>query len=225
MEPPTRREFLGLSAALFVAACGDDERMPMPGTPPWHMWGDTGVLESTINALGVTTIVGQAQFARINYRRPETWSFFLFAELTSGPVPAVNPAQLFVRIDLSHGIGRSMHQTQGREGSVNESFAFFRFNVPLGQQPGNQAANRKYVTSVQSPLTDDLVATSSRIIDWIPAQDIQVSARLQIEGTTDPGTYRAKVGAFFAPRSHIRPDWFADGPRATQFRGDETGGA
>jgi hypothetical protein len=53
-------------------------------------------------------------------------------------------------------------------------------------------------------------------VEWLPAQDIQCTVRA---GLQNVGTATVEVTSWFAPRSHVRPDWFNE-----QFLGGETNG-
>jgi hypothetical protein len=57
-------------------------------------------------------------------------------------------------------------------------------------------------------------------IEWLPAQDIQCYARASLGPV---GTADIEVSAWFAPRSHVRPDWFRETDES-RFRGGEVDG-
>jgi hypothetical protein len=214
-----RRAFLASSLAL---ACGDSmasrDKVPF-GMPPWHMWGNTARLElqSTPNFGGMAT----KQLVKINYKRPETWSFFFGARVinaaSGGAVLGVH-----VAFDIIIGVGRTMFSTTPNAppgvnalGTTVPAFVRFRFDVgipivPLLNQP-------KWTTTGQPPVMDDstpLVLTPP--VEWLPAQDIQCTVRA---GLQNVGTATVEVTSWFAPRSHVRPDWFNE-----QFLGGETNG-
>jgi hypothetical protein len=62
----------------------------------------------------------------------------------------------------------------------------------------------------------------------IVAQDIQLNVRAQIgiSGALVGYPYNAvcEVTALFAPKTHVRPDWYREGPQEVQFPGGEVGG-
>jgi len=199
-------------------------KAPLPfnqgGNPPWHMWGSTQILEaSSTPAFGGIT---SRQLAKIQYKRPETWSFFFGARILAATVPAGVTLGIHVAFDLIIGVGRTMFDTTAGGlaiGSTIPAFAKFRFTttvplVPVLNQP-------KWRTTGESAVFDDstpLVLPPP--IEWFPAQDIQCSARVQLQSV---GTAKVEVTSWFAPRSHVRPDWFRE-LDAAQFRGAETDG-
>jgi hypothetical protein len=131
-----------------------------------------------------------------------------------------------VLFDVYVGVGRSVLTTQRPDTILVLADAFLDMHwlVPVGTRPGDQAGNIKYATQVTSPLVDDAVATSTHLIDHLVAEDITCRARAFINAGDAAGTTNVQVefGAFFAPNTHIRPDWMA---RSDQFRGGETGGS
>lgn len=187
------------------------------------MWGTSAHL----NADGTATQQSiTRQLGRINYKRPDTWSFLIGARLTGGAVNA-SPGNLLVIIlvDLIVGLGRSNLDThQNPAQAIQQRFAFarFQFNVPVGTAPGQQLNNVKYTTEVLAPPLEDDFPAVRQTIDTIPAQDIQVVASLDKIAAAGGQDVNARVDAYFAPRTHLRPDWFT--VSAGQFLGDETGG-
>lgn len=205
-------------------------------TPPWHLWGTTQTVTTVLTATGAR--VGSTnQLLRINYKRPETWHFLFSARLISGPD---NTATFFSTIDvnweLTTGIGRSalrMHfEPTPTWNGIIPPFERFRFQwgpvstaFPVGAHI--------WSTQSQSPsrtFQGDGPFTVSVPVTEIVAQDIQLQA--QVIGITIPANVAAagqpvavELTAHFAPKNHIRPDWFLQKqPIETQFPGDETGG-
>lgn len=205
--------------------------------PPWHMWGTSAVF--THDGGGDTddfSIVPQ-QLARVSYKRPETFCFWFGARLIP-PTPGGELVQAFgplvIWIDLSFGVGRSVFRTNqpynpnDATSVINRgSFARFVFTAQIGDDllllPG------KFTSQALSPPMDDTAAaTTARTIDTITAQDIQCSAEMGILGGFG-FPLAVEVTSFFAPRSHMRPEWFEAmppmaAPRALKYRGNETGG-
>jgi len=231
-----RRTFLALSAVPL--ACGGEAdmswRSPLPfgqgGLAPWHMWGTSAVV--TVPNIGLAIAPSTQQLARINYKRPETWSFLFAAELLQAPTVLVNLVVL-VEFELIVGIGRSVLKISSNDdvsaptGNVNQGFVRFAWVIPGGGVPA-PAAQLKWTTVATTPPLDETLATPvQQTLDSFPAQDIQVSARVRAvsasEALADPVTI-LNIHAYFAPRSHVRPDWFRDGPDALSFRGGETDG-
>lgn len=206
-----RREFLG-AAALPLLGCGDD----MPDTnplAPWHMWGTT----KRINAGNAVNTSGQ--LSKINYHRPESWSFFFGARVVSAEAAAPGTIEVLVSFDLIIGVGRSSFSTvpPNSEVGIATGFAPFRFGIAVPfLAPGFNYS--KFRTKGLSSEIDDISPTSHprSEIDVIVAQDIQCFARAR---TFPTGTAVVEVSSYFAPRTHVRPDWFQE-----VFSGAETGG-
>jgi hypothetical protein len=186
---------------------------------PWHLWGSTQELIANEQPTFALRQSAQVQIARVNYRRPESWRFFLFASV-SGPASVAVPDTIVqVRYSLSFGIGRSAVQVE-RTSGPEDSFCHFRWNVATPFSP--QERGTKWTSQVRTPLVDDSDVASARLTDIVVGQDIQVSARLFASNAAGlpVGDYRASVSAYFAPNVHVRPDWFA-----RMFRDGELGGS
>jgi hypothetical protein len=191
------------------------------------MWGDTKVITLGTGGFSLTTVA--SQIAKISYRRPETWSFLFAARLLEGNT--VNPVNtdIFVDFILIAGIGRSSVELLNRESvlaGVAPGFCRMVFSWPGGG--AGPIGRAKWAAAVNSPELDDTVvapSTSRTLIDHICAEDIQCSARalIRLSGPS-PSSARVEVSAYFAPRSHVRPDWFAADPDLPQFPGGEAGG-
>jgi hypothetical protein len=199
------------------------------GLPPWHMWGNSIPLR--VDSTGLDEdhpVLISQQVTRISYKRPETWSFWLAGRLTSN-VPMPGPAFVAMVFNIYTGVGRSSFQTSQpvpATGSVFNQLGFCKLLWNLGMGDIPSAAPVKYTTRCPTPPLDDRDATSTQIVEWIPAQDIQVTAQLIVLPILVPEVvvYEAEAHAYFAPRSHIRPEWYAKGPPELQYRGDEIGG-
>jgi hypothetical protein len=183
--------------------------MTVEGIAPWHMWGS----EATVivpHGNPITFNVQQVQqLARIHYKRPETWTFLFFAELIAGTDNG-GASQLDCNFDLTIGVGRS---------SVTlKQFCNLRFDwtlfAPVNQPLFSSASPNKAQVAFGFPPTSNGVMTD------FPADDVQCTCQLVPGGFTEETTVR--VGAFFAPRTHIRPEWFRSNP---DFRGGGLGGA
>lgn len=192
--------------------------------PPWKMWGSTQVI--TVPAAFTTAPVAVPQIAQVNYRRPETWSFFLAAKLESFEAQGLD-LTVFCDFELLLGVGRSLFDTSPPYiGGIPTSAPFARFGwiVPAGQPPAADAGSVKFCTSVVSPPLDETLATPvGTLIDHFVAESITSKATIRTSSLTAPLTI--SVSTFFAPRTHVRPDWFGNSDEeARRFRGDEQGG-
>jgi hypothetical protein len=200
------------------------------------MWGNTVRLESEASPdPDVVATPISKQLIKVDYRRPDTWSFFIGAGLTGGSIVAGTGLSVVLQVDLIVGVGRSVFLTQQRgQGDPNDAvdvsnrvaFVEFQWTVPVGAIPGSQGQNWKYVTDVQSPdVQDALGVASARSISWIAAQSIQAQCTFLKLATAAGQSVTAECSAFFAPRSHVRPDWYrVDEGAGAQFRGNEVGG-
>lgn len=167
--------------------------MDQQGVPPWHLWGSEQTV--VVPASGATTNSGvSSQLARIGYKRPDTWTFFFYAQILaaqpSGPTSAV-----FIAYDLTLGTGRSSTTIPG--------FANFQATWTVAPPIGLQLYTStvpNVVNNTGTPATD-----SPGQISFFPAQDIQLTARVVIPATQAGVT--VTVAAYFAPRTHVRPDW------------------
>lgn len=214
------------------------ERAPLlQPNPPWFMWGTSRTLR--IDSTGLDPdreAVQSIQLSRVGYRRPETWSFWFGARLV-GSQPYVSPAFVAVMFDVAIGVGRSNFLTgpepvQPASPFDRVPFCKFVFSVPMGETGSMQPF--KWTTRVPTPRLDDRSPegdASTFVIDRIPAQDIQCSARLVVLPLLlpEPQLYEVEAHAYFAPRTHVRPDWFYPGSKKEahpniKFRGAETNG-
>lgn len=182
--------------------------------PPWHMWGTSKRVTVVSNGS-----ISTSQLTKINYKRPDTWTFWIGARLLSGPVDGVITQVVTVRVNIIVGVGRSSFSTKPPS-AFSAGFARFQIQVPPLVAPSDVPP--KYTTSVLSPLMDDSDATSAREIAHFPASDINVEANASYLSNVGD-VIDLEVSAYFAPRTHVRPDWFSPQP-AARFRGGEVGG-
>lgn len=201
--------------------------MMSPSLPfvPWHMWGTTVQMSPVYRpaAAPQEQIQASQQILRINYKRPDTWSFWLGAKIVGGTISAV-ATNVRCLVHLNIGLGRSSFETKQDPYDIGQ-FGFHVFNwvIGPGAQPGSTNNNTKYTTVVRSPPNqDDMPPDDTRfLIDRFPAQDIQCWADASVMAA-DVGTrIDLEVSAYFAPMTHVRPDWFNE---ENQFPGAETGG-
>jgi hypothetical protein len=180
------------------------------------MWGSSQILTLSQG------VFQSRQLVKINYKRPETWSFFFGAKILTATAPGPT-LTLEVAFEVIAGVGRTLFNTTPPGGGLATSgrgFAFFLFTLPIPfvQTQGTS----KYTTVGRGPAQDDTLPLVVPSIEWIPAQDIQVMAGARSTPSVNV-TATIEVTSFFAPRSHVRPDWFGEEPVA-QFLGGERNG-
>ena len=184
--------------------------MPSNQLAPWHLWGDSKPL-AVPPSLATRT---SSQLSKIQYNRPDSWTFLFVAKLIAAPVGSASGAFVGVSFDLIIGVGRSM---------VSLPF-FCQFNFSWAAAAAAPAGQLKYSTEARTPLRIQSDPTSFGVIRDFPAQDIQCTGTAIFENGADPGDAIVEMDAYFAPRVHIRPDWYADKPDDQRFRGNEMGG-
>jgi hypothetical protein len=189
-------------------------------TPPWHLWGTTQSVPTSSGGGGFTPPVnGSAQLVKINYGRPETWRFIFFAQLVQGEnTGLVQFGESAVDFDVTVGLGRASITLTN----------FERLQIAWNPSTTAPIGVALYSTSVLAPDRQMVPILAppplSNVISEIVAQDIQVAARVR-NGSNFPTNLITEVGAFFAPATHVRPDWMLiDAERAEQFPGGEIGG-
>lgn len=219
-DGPLRASPFATARSPFALARGDQPWLRQ-GTPPWHMWGNSQLISTTLSS-GIFSEGISGQLAKIAYGRPETWHFILSARFVSGTAaPLGTLLDLNIVFELTVGIGRSIFQTF--------QFDSFRFRWENANAPTNVVL---WTTQVNAPAMFQNVAVplpaDVRPVTQIVAQDIQLNFRaaLLLAGAAVgyPYTASAEVSAFFAPKTHVRPDWQRKGPEEMQFPGAEVAG-
>jgi hypothetical protein len=192
------------------------------------MWGNTQPIVFTTGSFGAAPD-SVNQLVKISYKRPDTWHWFFVAKLIAGPTP-LSPqiAGIRVAFDLTIGVGRAVAQVQ-----TFEEFVWIWGDPGGGVSPLPPLNQAKYSSSVWGPQrqTQNLpspgfpaLPTNPNAIEEIVAQDLQLQVRLLSESNF-PNTIQLEVSAFFAPKTHMRPDWFQPRqPPEVIFGGAETGG-
>lgn len=227
----SRRNFLW-TPLVVATACGGKVENDM-AEPPWHLWGQTADLNLRA-AVGAAPQEPQSnQLINVRYKRPDTWSFFFFAQIASA-TPGIAVGDLAINVDfqISFGVGLNRFVDNPRPSAPTTTGflgqqGFVRFGWRRVLNDNIKEGSLKWSQTATTPLLDENDPDSARReINYIPAQSIQVDAIASIPLLGGPpGTVQEiglKVGAFFAPLSHVRPDWFA--MEGVQFSGNETGG-
>lgn len=200
------------------------------GQPPWHMWGNSQTIDLFLPAAASQVPATKGQLTRVAYGRPETWHWLFTARLISADnADPLEPLQISIVWELTVGIGRSMQQNLG----------FDNFNILWGTptSPSDLAPRGTLLWATQTyqqPLRRaifnfDPLLEPPNLIDEIVAQDIQLNVRAVLSSPVTPRTNdkraQLEIGAQWAPKNHIRPDWLQlDVPPEAQFPGEEVGG-
>ena len=180
----------------------------MSGLAPWHLWGNSQSLTFT-QVASVNNPPTTQQLVKIAYRRPETWTFLFYLQITNATAGASPGIILNANFDVILGVGRSQLSIP--------TFIELVAAVPGGGGPSAVS----WTTMAYAPglLKPDDGSSASVLISEIPAQDIQVQVRSGMPlGAQQPVTI--EVGAFFSPKVHVRPDWLG----RPEFSGEERGG-
>jgi hypothetical protein len=219
--------------------------------PPWHLWGNSETFKVPVQnpALPLQQAVS-GQLCKISYGRPETWHWLFAAKLIDGPNSPGFQTQLEVSFDLTVGLGRSAVLLRSLQSPVQDkSFESYFFqwgplaaNFPRGAQLYSTqvlAPNRQYRSDPPFPdqtgnptAASDAVAPAYAtaffppLIEQIVAESIQLQCHMiavSAPGSPSLGQLvTVEVQALFAPKTHVRPDWFQIGaPPHTQFPGKE----
>jgi hypothetical protein len=180
---------------------------------PWKMWGSTQLL--TIDRTNFST---REQAVKLNYRRPDSFQFFFHCQIIQGPNVVPIGGILSVTFDVILGVGRSAVNTAQSDTTL-DSFAIFNWTLTGG---AGTPMNPKWTTATQTQQMRDNDATSRMVCDSFVGEDINGSVRAETSIVTE--VWKVAATAYVAPRTHIRPDWFGDGPNGKRFIGGELGG-
>lgn len=162
---------------------------------PWHMWGTCETFSLT-NASPGLLLQQKIQLAQVHYGRPETWRFFFAARLLGGVT--TTPASVFCNFNLTMGLGRSTVEVP--------AFEQFVFSPGIGPI----TAAQKYSSSVNGPNRDDRAVAPfpQNEISTLVAQDLQIQGEVLYQSGLVGNVVQLELHAYFAPESHIRPEWF-----------------
>jgi hypothetical protein len=189
-----------MPAALGLPACAVESEGEMSSAmTPWHMWGTTETILVPTNGPAFPPLTVSGQLAKVSYGRPDTWSFLMAADIIGGPA-VTGGGTIAVDFDVTAGVGRSS--------TTLVSFMRFAWVIP----PAVPVTGRgmKWSSVGRTPIPEeDAAVPASRLVELFPAEDIQVQVRVNV-GMTIGSDVRVAVSAYFAPRTHARPDWFRD---------------
>lgn len=192
----------GLASACNDGSTEQDETDVAKRTvAPWAMWGNSQTVE--LVGLAGTQTNATTQIVNVQYGRPETWNFLFTAKLLSVQ-PDVLPTGVNIFFDVAIGLGRSQTTIQ--------AFETYQFSWLAGA--GSVLVGKTYrTTSVIVPFRGafssaaDPYPTVPNTIDHLVAQTIQVDARVTMAPALGERLV-FELGAYFAPQSHVRPEWF-----------------
>ena len=174
---------------------------------PWLMWGSDQSFDLTPGA------EQSKQCSRIDYGRPETWTFLLSLKVTTGFAPAPVAGTVDCAFDLFLGSGRSTISIRN----------FVTFQVNIADLSNAALGPLLWATTAQSPQRVVPPSGNEYTIDSFPATSVNAQARVLLT-TVDPLARVSLVASgFFSPRTHIRPEWYKTGDQ-DKFRGGEQGG-
>ena len=183
---------------------------------PWHMWGGTVTTDLIITPTPVDSQTVKSQMARIDYGRPETWTFLFAVNVTTAPGNAAQTLQLDVFWDLFLGIGRTQVSLLG----------FGQITIGGAKLSGLS----RWTTVVKAPELNAF-ATYTPDLTKFPAQSINCSTRArcfqQVGGGNLGESVSCEVTALFAPTTHVRPEWngTAGHNNVPRFNGGEDRGS
>lgn len=189
---------------------------------PWQMWGTSAIVQS--NQRGAVS----QQLAKVSYKRPETWAFFLAARIVQlVNTTDLNPVSIAVQWNVISGVGRSFFQTPNLLGGLGfnipalvQPFAFMCWReIPPNTDVEAIPNNPRFTTESRTNPLDDADETSVFPLKWIVSEDIQCSA-IVTQSSNIIVDCSVELTSFFAPLHHVRPEWFAD-EEAQRFRGHE----
>lgn len=186
--------------------------------PPWHMWGNTQRVELVLPAGSTSSDIGHSQTARVPFMRPDSFHWFFFAQLVDvTPADAGQRLTASVSFDLSIGIGRAQQ-------TIND----FENYTMLWDDTFNPSGVKCFSSESVGPnrfqsFVTGVASTGPSVVSEIVAQDIQLQLRTRyavVQGAASVAerTGAFLVSAFFAPKNHVRAEWYE---KIGRFKGGE----
>ena len=168
------------------------------------MWGSKRVVSLVQTAPPIVSAGGQ--LVSVRYKRPESWRWVLWINVTQAATGG--PSSLITNFSFQFGVGLDL-------------LTIPAFETFTGVFPASPLPTLLFSSSINAPSRNTSAAPPlpQNVVDNIVAQTIQVGFNVTVSGGAPGDSYTVEVGAFFAPRTHIRPDWFVE-----KFAGEETGG-
>lgn len=178
--------------------------------PPWLMWGQSQGVQLAVTDVATVAagnvLLGQ-QGASVDYGRPDSWRFYIAAALLGGNISG--PRTIRVSYDLTIGVGRGQ--------STIANFVVFQFRQVA---PGPLIAAQKW-TSVSSPppVLDDLAPLIVQPpIEVLTAQSLFITSKIQVPIVNLGDVFNFQLDTFFAPNTHVRPEWYGKGALGSMDR-------
>lgn len=174
--------------------------------PPWLMWGNSEVITFSVGASetppeGAVDVPAPNQLSKVDYGRPETWRFLLYAQILNVQA-ASETEKIDLYFDLNIGIGRS--------NSWLNNFEHFVFDHPI------TVGDVIWSTSVLGPARSATATATENVVELLTAEAIQVRSHASITNFGSGSTVQIEVASYFTPNNHVRPEWFSG-----QFSGGE----
>jgi hypothetical protein len=174
------------------------------------MWGTDNLI--VVPDVSDGTVFQQSQqLARVNYKRPETWSFLFVAQLYKAPTPVAGNLLVIVEYELNIGLGRSVANINSSNNGFNVGFCRFVWSFAAAPIFPAQV---KWTTTVRTPILDEgAVVPQTEAVDHICGQDIQCNVKATVvtgAGVVGDTDTQINVHAYFAPLVHVRPSWWKE---------------
>lgn len=216
----------------FASRMGAQPWLQANGEPPWHMWGNSQRIEVDF-PLGLSNFspAVRQQLTKVAYGRPDTWHWLFTARLIDATdADPDEPLTLSITWELTVGIGRSFQQNLGFD---SWTMSWGTPVTPTDVAPRGRLlwATQTYQSRLGRQIFIAPEVEPPNLIDEIVAQDIQLTVRAAMSSPVTPRTSNKRavieVGAQWAPKCHVRPDWFRNDegtPLELQFPGGEVQG-
>lgn len=164
---------------------------------PWLLWGDSvqfSMVAPPGGTEGTTFFPPPGQIIRIDYGRPETWTFLFLCQVNTWNVQAEGVG-VSIFVDVTPGLGRVQ----------NTLFGFQRFDFAPPIKPGQQLWSSTAVGPVRN--ADDTLGAN--VIRTLTFESLTVGARASVNSSLNAGDQiQLELSCYWSPNSHIRPEWF-----------------
>lgn len=201
---------------------------PRATQPPWHLWGNTQIIRTTVQ-LGGPGLLPQPNMntlCRVGYGRPDTWQWVFQARLISGPNSTPGETMnVLITFNVILGMGRASLRLYGVAGTQSrplEALAFLLGPVdPVFPRNAHLFSTSGLFSRVHSEAVLPGIEVNQIVAETIVCE-ANVTASAPVTNVLALGQpVEVEVSALFSPVTHIRPDWFQEGPPELQFPGGE----